>query len=152
MTYWRLQDIKFALNVQHDCCKAKCTASGLKFHVQERTKTCIEEPMIEHKPLKRFLINLHAFHNAHLVRRTLPRSLWAPVSLYPSDEVRRAKHNELAASLRALAENKATKKRKHSDENDNIGGNSDAPENPKGQPGKRVKRNKNRTFLSRASK
>ena len=40
---------------------------------------------------------MHALHNAHLVRNTLPRDLTRPVALFPNCL---AKHHELAASLR----------------------------------------------------
>jgi hypothetical protein len=40
---------------------------------------------------------MHALHNAHLVRNTLPRELTRPVALFPN---RLTKHHELAAGLR----------------------------------------------------
>ena len=40
---------------------------------------------------------MHALHNAHLVRNTLPRDLTQPVALFPN---RLTKHHELAAGLR----------------------------------------------------
>ena len=40
---------------------------------------------------------MHALHNAHLIRNTLPRDLTRPVALFPN---RLAKHHELAAGLR----------------------------------------------------
>jgi hypothetical protein len=55
------------------------------------------ESFIEHKTVDRFIINMHALHNAHLVRNALPRDLTRPVALFPN---RLAKHHELAASLR----------------------------------------------------
>ncbi|KAJ7878910.1 hypothetical protein B0H13DRAFT_1527939, partial [Mycena leptocephala] len=52
---------------------------------------------IIHQPLDRFFINMHAFHNSHLLRATLPRDLVTPILLFPE---RQAKHSELAANLR----------------------------------------------------
>ncbi|KAJ7869537.1 hypothetical protein B0H14DRAFT_3132299 [Mycena olivaceomarginata] len=83
------QAIMFKFNVQHDCGSAKCEATG---------------------PLDRFFINTHAFHNAHLLRATLPRDLIAPIPLVADRQI---KHHELATELR---EQRATKKRKRAEE------------------------------------
>ena len=78
----------FLYNVQHDCRQAKCTASGKRAVIQERVQTELgeTESVIEHKPLDRFLINTHAFHNAHLIQAILPRDLTIPVA-YSADRV-----------------------------------------------------------------
>jgi hypothetical protein len=55
------------------------------------------ESYIKHKPVDCFIINMHALHNAHLIRNTLPRDLTRPLPLF-SD--RQAKHFEWAAKLR----------------------------------------------------
>jgi len=55
------------------------------------------ETFIEHKPLQCFVINTHAFHNAHLIRAVLPRDLTAPVP-YAVD--RRSHHDQIAQELR----------------------------------------------------
>jgi hypothetical protein len=97
-------------NVQHDCALAKCTASGQQPLMQERVESGLFKNYIEHQRIDRFVINTHAFHNAHLLRATLPRSLVAPIPLYQNRE---AKHIEIAGSLRATQEAKriATKAR-----------------------------------------
>ncbi len=104
------QAIEFLYNVQHDCPQAKCVASGKQPLMQERTESGILEDYIEHQPIDRFVINTHAFHNAHLLRATLPRSLVAPIPLHHNRE---AKHHEIAGSLRIMQESKrkATKAR-----------------------------------------
>ncbi|KAJ7779048.1 hypothetical protein B0H16DRAFT_1248372, partial [Mycena metata] len=89
--------IKFKFNAQHDCQSAKCEASGRRLRMQERVESDQVEQFIVHEPLDRFFINIHAFHNSHLLRATLPRDLVAPVPLFPD---RQAKHYELAARLR----------------------------------------------------
>ncbi|KAF8900617.1 hypothetical protein CPB85DRAFT_1377444 [Mucidula mucida] len=87
------KNLKFKFNVQHDCTTAKCTASGVRKRKQERQDSEVTENFIEHQPLDRYFINMHAFHNAHLVRATLPRSLTVPL---PIVDDRKAFHSELA--------------------------------------------------------
>jgi hypothetical protein len=88
-------------NVQHDCHAAKCTASGVRPLMQERTESGIVETVIKHQQINRFVINTHAFHNAHLLRATLPRSLVAPSPLFLD---RKAQHAVMAGRLRANQE------------------------------------------------
>jgi len=100
-----VQDIGFLYNVQHDCPLAKCTASGKQPLIQERVESGLFKTYIEHKPIERFVINTHAFHNAHRLRAALERSLVVPILLYPL-EVRKAKHTEIAHRLRATQKSK----------------------------------------------
>ena len=86
--------------MQHDCPLAKCTASGKQPLIQERIESGLFKTYIEHKPIERFVINTHAFHNAHRLRAALQRSLVVPILLYPL-EIRQAKHAEIARILRA---------------------------------------------------
>ena len=78
--------------------------------MQERTESGQWKAYIKHKPLNRFVINTHAFHNAHLLRSILPRSLVAPILIHQDRE---AKHHEIAGNLRVTQESKrrATKAR-----------------------------------------
>jgi len=99
----RIQDIDFLYNVQHDCPLAKCTASGKQPLMQERVESGLIKTYIEHQSLERFIINTHAFHNAHLLRATLPRSLVAPILLHQDHQ---AKHIKIAGSLQATQEAK----------------------------------------------
>jgi len=110
-----IQDIEFLYNVQHDCQSAKCTASGVGYIMQERVQSGLTKAFIEHRPIDRFIVNTHAFHNAHLLRAILPRSLIAPIPLFPNRQV---KHFEMAVSLRrsqdsrrAAARDRAAKKK-----------------------------------------
>ncbi|KAJ7687158.1 hypothetical protein B0H17DRAFT_1160505 [Mycena rosella] len=116
------KNIKFKFNVQHDCCSAECEATGVRMRMQERVQSDQTENYIIHNNLDRFLINTHAFHNAHLLRATLPRDLVAPIPLFTE---RRAKHDELAAQLPAAA----AKKRKQSQGDSNSDG--DTEERPR---------------------
>jgi hypothetical protein len=97
-------------NVQHDCPRAQCTASGSQPVMQERVESGLMKSYIEHQALERFVINTHAFHNTHLLRATLPRSLVVPIPLHQD---RQAKHVEIAGRLRATqgAKRIATKAR-----------------------------------------
>jgi hypothetical protein len=73
--------------------------------MQERVESGLFKAYIEHKTIERFVINTHAFHNAHLLRATLPRSIVVPIPLY---QEREAKHIEIAGSLRSMQEAKRT--------------------------------------------
>ncbi|KAJ7476271.1 hypothetical protein B0H11DRAFT_2426733 [Mycena galericulata] len=101
-------NIKFNVNVQHDCHTAKCEATGVRMQMQERVESEKTENYIVHNTLDRYIINSHAFHNAHLLRATLPRDLLAPVPLF---EDRRQKHDEFATALRGTLETKRAKKK-----------------------------------------
>jgi hypothetical protein len=105
-----LQGIDFLYNVQHDCPLAKCTASGKQPLMQERVQSGLFKTYIEHQPIEQFVINTHAFHNAHLLQATLPRSIIVPIPLYQDRE---ANHIEIAGNLRSAQESKriATKAR-----------------------------------------
>ncbi|KAF7378116.1 hypothetical protein MSAN_00235900 [Mycena sanguinolenta] len=107
------KNIKFKFNVQHDCESAKCDASGVRLQMQERIESDQTENFVVHKPLDRFFINSHAFHNAHLLRATLPRDLLAPIPLFPD---RQRHHYELAGQLREIQSTRlAKRKRKHAE-------------------------------------
>lgn len=100
--------VMFQYNVQHDCRMAHCVASGKRPVIQERIQTELTEPSIEHKPHDIFLINLHAFHNAHLIRAVLPRNLTQPIP-YITVANREAQHAEIAATLRNSQKEKRQK-------------------------------------------
>ncbi|KAJ6555775.1 hypothetical protein B0H19DRAFT_902080, partial [Mycena capillaripes] len=86
-------DVKFVFNAQHDCRLAKCTASGKRPRMQERVESDFTDVFIVHQPLEQFIVNTHAFHNAHLLRQALPRELTVPTPLFADCK---AKHYELA--------------------------------------------------------
>ncbi|EDR04224.1 uncharacterized protein LACBIDRAFT_148809, partial [Laccaria bicolor S238N-H82] len=90
-------EVLFITNVQHDCREGKCGPTGKKMQLQERQESGVEIQVIEHTELDRFIINTHALHNSHLLRKTLPRGLIQPI---PYSTNRREMHDKLAASLR----------------------------------------------------
>lgn len=67
---------------------------------QERLELEATEPAIAHKPLEEYLINTHSLHNPHLLRKAIPRTLIAPVPLFPQDQ-RRSEHAKAAMAWRA---------------------------------------------------
>jgi hypothetical protein len=71
--------------------------------MQERIESGLSKTYIQHQPVERFIINTHAFHNAHLLHVTLPRSLVVPIPLHQDWQ---AKHIEIAGSLRTTQEAK----------------------------------------------
>src|ERR1700678_2501199 len=93
--------IMFQYNAQHNC---RCPASGQRAVLQEQVE--LHKAFIEHKPLDHFLINIHAFHNAHLIRAVLPRELTAPIA-YSAD--RRGDHFSIATKLRDVQDGKREK-------------------------------------------
>ncbi|KAF8148461.1 hypothetical protein B0H34DRAFT_679784 [Crassisporium funariophilum] len=93
----------FGMPVLHDCHHAGCTASGNRPLVQERIQTRLTETYVEHKPLHRYIINTHAFHNAHLIRQALPQDLTRPIPFLAD---RRSHHNKIAQDLRTTQDSK----------------------------------------------
>jgi hypothetical protein len=88
-TFDLIQTIMFQYNVQHDCQQAKCVASGKQAIIQERVQGEVSKPrcFIKHKPLDCFLINTHAFHNAHLIRAAVPQKQTLSPDYKPRDIV-----------------------------------------------------------------
>jgi ribosomal protein L14E/L6E/L27E len=93
-----LQDIEFLASVQHDCCTQGCTASGSRAARQERVSSGVDVHFVEHVDDAHFVINMHAMHNAHRVRRVLPRELIRPRHLY---ENRVSRHHEMSKAMHA---------------------------------------------------
>ncbi|KAJ7197752.1 hypothetical protein GGX14DRAFT_573901 [Mycena pura] len=99
------KDILFIFNAQHDCITGGCAATGSRQIEQERELTNISEAAIEHKGPDIFIINTSAFHNAHLLRRTLPRELTKPIP-FDDEAAREREHHRHAATLRDTTKKK----------------------------------------------
>ncbi|EJD32611.1 hypothetical protein AURDEDRAFT_48617, partial [Auricularia subglabra TFB-10046 SS5] len=72
------QDVRFIINVQHDCRAAGCEPTGWRAVRQERQDTGEQVLSIQHVSKEFWVINMHAFHNAVPLRRILGRELTAP--------------------------------------------------------------------------
>ncbi|KAJ7659002.1 hypothetical protein B0H17DRAFT_1163196 [Mycena rosella] len=90
------KEIMLSFNVQHDRVSCKCRTETVPVR-QERVVTNRTELQTAHSPEQRFILNMHALHNAHFLREVLPRVLTAPIS-YLQDRV--ASHHRFAAQLR----------------------------------------------------
>jgi hypothetical protein len=137
-----LQNIQFDFNVQHDCGFAKCRAAGTRPRVQERLQSDVIETFIIHEPLSRYIINTHSFHNPHLLRQVVPRSLIAPIPVFND---RRAKHAELAATLRnsnACRREKLKAQREAKKADKTAGRNGDEDNTAEGSTGQKSKKRK----------
>ncbi|KZV67198.1 hypothetical protein PENSPDRAFT_584337 [Peniophora sp. CONT] len=106
----RPTDVNFDFNTQHDCLAAHCSATGERKIIQERIETDKVETFIVHAALDSYIVNLHALHNAHRIRRVFDRQLTAPIASSPTPQARRKLHDTLAAELRAsVSASKAAK-------------------------------------------
>lgn len=99
------QSVQFVFNAQHDCRACGCDASGVTRQMQEREESDTIIHSIVHKDDTRFVINMHGFHNARLLRKFLPVALTKPRPLFPD---RRQRHDELAAILAVTQKQKRT--------------------------------------------
>ncbi|KDQ20410.1 hypothetical protein BOTBODRAFT_183201 [Botryobasidium botryosum FD-172 SS1] len=127
--------IKFSINVQHGCRLAGCRATGRRRVMQERQETTQTQATIEHiyKLDDIYLINTTNPHNHHLLRKTLDRSVIAPVRLYPTDEERRAHHFACAARLKIAQQKRreAAKARRAAKKKEKEGAESAPPASKK---------------------
>ncbi|KAH9942016.1 hypothetical protein B0H21DRAFT_811258 [Amylocystis lapponica] len=103
LTHSHDQNVLFIFNAQHDCRMTSCSATAVENITQERAATTRTQSAISHTTAERFLLNMHALHNAALIRETLPRSLTRP-KLYIEDRL--VKHGEIAAHLRVTGPQK----------------------------------------------
>jgi len=87
--------------------------------MQERILSEKTEAYIEHKPVDRYLVNTHAFHNAHLIRAILPRHLTIPI---PYAEDRQAHHIRIAAKLQVSQEARRIKTARKAEERRKLKG------------------------------
>lgn len=103
------QDVLFVANVQHDCSTCQCGTTTENVR-QERQETGLHQDRVKHTEQQRFVLNMHALHNAALIRETLPRELTRPKP-YIQPQERRAAHDRSAELLQVSgpAKREATK-------------------------------------------
>jgi hypothetical protein len=97
------QALQFKFSAQHDCRIGHCHPSALRPQMQERQETSQNLSLIAHEDDGHFVINMHALHNASILRKVLPRELTAPKPLYTD---RKAHHYKIAAGLRVTQSEK----------------------------------------------
>ncbi|KAL1657938.1 hypothetical protein GGF50DRAFT_68231 [Schizophyllum commune] len=105
------EDILFVFNAQHDCLNGKCPIAACGQRRQEGHEVTSTELAVAHTPFNRHFLNLHALHNAHLIRECLPPHLWRPEVIYAERSVA---HREQAEEMRGIGEgrrNTAKKRR-----------------------------------------
>ncbi|KAI0086224.1 hypothetical protein BDY19DRAFT_1017745 [Irpex rosettiformis] len=90
-----IQNVRFIFNAQHDCLTAECTVSDETVH-QQKEQIRLTQRTIRHGVMQRYFINMHAIHNAALIRNTLPRHLSKPK---PYFENRTAMHRKFADNV-----------------------------------------------------
>lgn len=78
---------------------AKCPPDASWPQMQERQETTIRISLIDHQDKTNYVLNMHALHNAHLLRKILPQRLVQPVSLHGDQTAREAHHHAIAATL-----------------------------------------------------
>lgn len=106
------QDIRFIFNAQHHCKSGNCKIRS-RTETQERQQTTRTVPYMDHADDNKFLINMHAIHNASLIRETVKNVYGGPKPYFGTD--RQSHHNAAAARLRVSGPKKraeANKKRK----------------------------------------
>lgn len=100
----QLQEIQFVFNAQHDCTAGNCGIEICdKIVMQERLPVQRRLPTLVHKNDTQFIINMHALHNAQLLRQCLPRALTKPRHKHTD---RSALHAQLASLAHTTRETK----------------------------------------------
>ncbi|EJD41826.1 hypothetical protein AURDEDRAFT_37812, partial [Auricularia subglabra TFB-10046 SS5] len=113
----RPENVQFLFNVQHDCAAGKCAPSVTSTTVyQERQSLSRSLPLIVHSDDTAYIINTHGLHNAHLLRRFLPRHLTAPTRTHAAGAARAEFHAKVAAKLRRIIAASSEKKQKKKEE------------------------------------
>lgn len=71
------QNVELVFNAQHDCERLGCQPTGRRVLKQERIETDQFITVIEHTEEEHYIVNIHSFHRAHLVRKVFDSSSYA---------------------------------------------------------------------------
>ncbi|KAF6759091.1 hypothetical protein DFP72DRAFT_758356, partial [Ephemerocybe angulata] len=92
------QAVQFIINVQHDCGAAGCAETGTCQRRVEQELSMVTEKVVEHADEAKYIINMHALHNASKLRWYLPWCLTEPTPLV-APEARPDHHRSIASSV-----------------------------------------------------
>ena len=123
-----LQNIRFIFNAQHHCKSGNCKIHG-RTQIQEREPTTQTIPYMEHADDDKFLVNMHAIHNASLIRETV-KAVYGGLKPYFRTD-RQSHHDAAAARLRVSGPKKraeANEKRKATRERNKLARHAQAAE------------------------
>lgn len=90
------QNVELVFNAQHDCERLGCQPTGRRALRQERIETDQFITVIEHTREDHYIVNIHSFHRAHLIRKIFDSASYAISPVLD----RKALHMELAAITR----------------------------------------------------
>lgn len=71
------QAVISAVNLQHDCHRGRCEASGSESLRREREVTTSTRTIVKHSDSDHFIVNMHALHNHEHISRVVPLELRA---------------------------------------------------------------------------
>ncbi|KAF8525879.1 hypothetical protein BU17DRAFT_74293 [Hysterangium stoloniferum] len=94
--------VLFIFNAQHDCDNLKCSVTDIPVK-QGRDMTSRTHTAVIHANHSWWILNMHALHNAHLIRETLPSDLWKLKYYFHN---RLAEHKKFAAQAREIGQPK----------------------------------------------
>ncbi|KAI0665610.1 hypothetical protein C8Q78DRAFT_954452, partial [Trametes maxima] len=71
-------ELRFVVNVQHDCIRGKCAPTALVAEVQERTETSRQKPTLEHSEDIHFVLNIFILHHFDELTTLIPPEFLRP--------------------------------------------------------------------------
>ncbi|KAF8062389.1 hypothetical protein FPV67DRAFT_1422187 [Lyophyllum atratum] len=96
------KDIECSVNLQHNCHRGQCTASGLQTLHQEREVTTKFRTTMKHTDNDSFVVNTHSLHNYRQIRSAIPT--FVPRHSFSVDDRGRL-HHAAASQIRDKSAN-----------------------------------------------